>query len=129
MFFDEILSSTVDEDYHHLSDQDIWSVSHPESVGLVLASKSLGVLADLTTEFKEASRHTLQKTELAEKEDELGTGTKVTPQSEVILEESRTVVDARVDLIEVREVKKTPSEILAEAEQSFLTFNVMKTSL
>lgn len=82
MIVEEMLSSTVDEDHHHLTEQGIKSSFHPESLGLVLASQPISVLANLSAEFEEMSCLTMRETELAE-EEEVGTSTEVALQIQI----------------------------------------------
>lgn len=67
MAFEEILVNTVDKDYHCLVDQGIKSSLHPESLGLILSGQPIGVQADLTAEFEEASKCMVRETELVDR--------------------------------------------------------------
>lgn len=54
--FEEILMSIVDEDedYRRLTEQEMRSTLHLESLGLILLGQPISVLADLSAEFEEA---------------------------------------------------------------------------
>lgn len=60
MTFEEILASSMDEDGDCLwfKDKSLKSTLNPVDLGLVLTGQPISILADLTTEFEEATKHT-----------------------------------------------------------------------
>lgn len=120
MSFKEFLSTTVDEneDYRRLTDQGIKSLLHLKSLGHILASQPLGVLADLTTEFEKANRRMIRETEPVDEEEDIDIGTEVVPSTDTtpersVLERSQAVI-ALVDPLEVGVVRETLTEVLAK---------------
>lgn len=131
--FEEILASSVDEDtdYHRLTDHGVRSSLHSESLGLVLFCRPIGVLADLTAEFDEASRCLARSMELVDTDDDIVAGTEVAKPTDAIPNKSVFEESQRLAVLtshpEVGVVRETLSEVLANEEPSFPSVNAVKT--
>lgn len=105
---------------------------HPDSLGLVLDGPPIGILADLTDEFEEASRRMVCAAELVDEEKDINVGTKVALPTEMVpkksIAEGSQAVVVSANLSEVGAVRETLSEVFADAEASFPISNAVKTS-
>lgn len=117
--FEEILASSVDKDEHYLSfkDERLKNTLNPLDLGLVLAGQPIGILADFIAELEEATRHVEMEVEPTKVEGQVSTTTEVEVQTGVVQGEE----------VEIRGVKKTLSEVFAEAELSFVALGTVKT--
>lgn len=75
-------------------------------------------------EFEEVSKQTYRKAEPVEEDEDFDAGTEVIPE-EIVREWTRSPVDPVVPQ-EVREVRETLTEVLADAEPSFVSANTIK---
>lgn len=128
MTFEEILSSTVDEykDYLRFKDEGPNSTLNPLDMGLVLVGQPIGVLVDLSTELEEATRPTEIELKPTEVVEQVGNNEEVC-NAENFEEAGAQVDTVWTDMIEVREVKKTLTEVLVDVEPSFPRSGVVKT--
>lgn len=87
-----------------------------KSLGLVLAGQPIGVLVVLTAEFEEATQRAQMETDPAWGDRQGRIFAEVGAQPSIGQEE-----------VEVGRVRKTLSEVLAEAKPSFATSGAVKT--
>lgn len=86
-------------------------------LGLVLRGQPIGILANLTIEYEEATRHVEMEVDATEEVEHIGT----TNEAEVQVDASQG------EEMEIGGVRKTLSEVLPEAEPSFTASRAVMT--